>query len=64
MYKWEIAVWLTPRAHVGSINECGNEREEILFDTATHEWLIRDGFASHPAMTRHTVPWETSRSDC
>lgn len=43
---------VVPR-HAGPINERGNEREEILFDTATHEWLIRDGFASRP---RHDTP--------
>jgi len=50
-------------AHADSINERGSEREEILFDTAAHEWVIRDGFASRPAMTRRSTVG-TSRSDC
>ena len=40
-----------------------SERKEILFDTAAHEWLIRDGFASRPAVTRRSIVG-TSRSDC
>lgn len=42
-------------SHAGSINECGNEREEILFDATMHEWLICDGFASRSAMTRCSI---------